>query len=257
VRRLVAIALLLVLPACGAASRAEYAASSPSTVTRASDDYYQDEAGAAGVSYGGVEERNADVPAQYAQNQQTAAQESATDAIAQPLLIYTADLTVAVHHVTAKQDRVEAIASELGGHLSQRTNDTIVIRIPARAFDGAMAQIQALGDVLSRNIQVQDVSEEFRDTETRIQTLEAMRRRLEELLRQANNVEAALAVEQQLERITVELERLRGRLRFLADRVAFSTITVRFSERTETREPQFRLPFPWLDSLGLQRLLQL
>ena len=255
-RRLVAIALLLVLPACGAASRAEYAASSPSTDTRASDDYYRDEAGA-GVSYGGVEERGADAPAQYAQNQQTAAQETATDATAQPLLIYTADLTVAVHHVTAKQDRVEAIASELGGHLSQRTNDTIVIRIPARAFDGAMAQIQALGDVLSRNIQVQDVSEEFRDTETRIQTLEAMRRRLEELLRQANNVEAALAVEQQLERITVELERLRGRLRFLADRVAFSTITVRFSERTETREPQFRLPFPWLDSLGLQRLLQL
>lgn len=104
-RRLVAIALLLVLPACGAASRAEYAASSPSTVTRASDDQYQYEAGAAGASYGGVEERGADVPAQYAQNRQTAAEESASDATAQPLLIYTADLTVAVHHVTEKQDR--------------------------------------------------------------------------------------------------------------------------------------------------------
>lgn len=250
----------MVLPACGAASHdwSGSSASAPVAVTSPGSGYYRDEAGMAEPGYAGSDDLvETDASTRYAQNQQTGAEETATDATSQPLLIYTADLTVAVHHVTEKQDRVEAIARELGGHLSQRTNDTIVIRVPARAFEGAMAQIQALGDVLSRNIQVQDVSEEFRDTETRIQTLDAMRRRLEELLRQANDVEAALAVQQQLERITVELERLRGRLRFLADRVAFSTITVRFSERTETRAPQFRLPFPWLDNLGLQRLLQL
>ncbi len=250
----------MVLPACGAASHdwSGSSASAPVAVTSPGSGYYRGEAGVAEPGYAGSDDVvETDASTRYAQNQQAGAEETATDATSQPLLIYTADLTVAVHHVTEKQDRVEAIARELGGHLSQRTNDTIVIRVPARAFEGAMAQIQALGDVLSRNIQVQDVSEEFRDTETRIQTLDAMRRRLEELLRQANDVEAALAVQQQLERITVELERLRGRLRFLADRVAFSTITVRFSERTETRVPQFRLPFPWLDNLGLQRLLQL
>lgn len=254
-KRLAAISLLLVLPACGGASYARSSAGAALDASPGAAYYRADDGEAAGGSYR-VEER-AQVPAQYAQSPQTAGEETATDATSQPLLIYTADLAVAVHHVTEKQDRVEAIARELGGHLSRRTDDMIVIRVPARAFEGAMAQIQALGDVLSRNVQVQDVSEEFRDTETRIQTLEAMRRRLEELLRQANDVEAALAVEQQLERITVELERLRGRLRFLADRVAFSTITVRFSERTQAREPRFRLPFPWLDRLGLQRLLQL
>lgn len=183
--------------------------------------------------------------------------EVTTDATSAPLLVYDAHLGLAVHQVSAKQDRVEAIAREAGGFLASRTDDTIIIRVPARAFDRAMAEVQALGDVLTRRVDVQDVTEEFRDIETRIQTLEAMRRRVQQLLERATDVQAALAVEQHLERITVELERLRGRLRFLADRVSFSTITVRFQERAETSEPEFQLPFPWLQQLGLQRLLRL
>jgi hypothetical protein len=209
--------------------------------------------GGEGGAVGGQAEPSQD---QYAQGP-TSGERTASDATSVPLLIYTADLGLAVHQVTDKQDRVEALARDIGGFLASRTNDTIVIRVPAASFQDAMTQIQALGDVLSRNIQVQDVTEEFRDVETRIHTLEAMRRRLEELLRQANDVEAALAVEQQLERITVELERLRGRLRFLGNRVAFSTITVRFQERSDTTEPDFQLPFGWITVLGLQRLMSL
>jgi hypothetical protein len=105
-----------------------------------------------------------------------------------------------------------------------------------------------------------DVSEEFRDLQIRIQNSEAMRDRLEQLLRQANNVEQALQVERELERITELIETMKGRLRFLADRVAYSTITVLFQPRPrETLEDpdSFRLPFPWLDQLGLRNLLNL
>lgn len=192
----------------------------------------------------------------YAQAETGVAQ-SASDATSAPLLIYTAELGMAVHAVTEKQDRVEAIARETGGFLASRTDNTIVVRVPSREFERAMAQIQELGDVLTRRVDVQDVTEEFNDVQTRIQTLEAMRQRVEQLLRSANDVEAALAIEQHLERITVELERLRGRLRFLSNRVAFSTITVRFEERANSAEPAFQLPFPWLRQLGLQRLLSL
>lgn len=198
-------------------------------------------------------------PPQYAQASPEAEppEPTATDATAQALLVYTARLTMAVHEVNENQERVIEIARALGGHLSVRTNETVEIRVPARSFEDAMRQIQELGDVTSRNVEVLDVSEEFRDLETRIHTLEVMRARVEQLLQQAQGVEAALAVEQHLERITVELERLRGRVRYLADRVAFSTITVRFGARTNQTAPTFRLPFSWLQSLGLDSLMSL
>ena len=195
----------------------------------------------------------------YAQNMAQASDDppTATDATSRQLLIYEAHLGLAVHHVVEVQDRVEAMARERGGFLFSRTDDSLVVRVPADAFDGFMDGLQELGDVVSRRIQVQDVTEEFHDVQQRIRTLEAMRARVEQLLSQANDVEDALAVQQHLERITVELEQLLGRLRFLSDRVAYSTITVHFAERSATSAPTFQLPFRWLHSLGLDTLLSL
>ncbi len=182
---------------------------------------------------------------------------TATDATARQLLIYEANLGIAVLHVVEIQDQVEAMARERGGFLATRTDDTIVVRVPADAFEQFLAAIQELGDVVTRHVQVQDVSEEFHDVQQRIHTLEVMRARVEQLLQDADDVQAALAVQQHLEEITVELEQLQGRLRFLSDRVAYSTITVHFAEATPASEPAFRLPFRWLQTLGLDTLLSL
>jgi hypothetical protein len=203
----------------------------------------------------------ADERPRYAQNMTGAADESqpptATDATSRQLLIYEAHLGLAVHHVVEVQDRFEAMARERGGFLRSRTDDSVVVRVPADEFEPFMEAIQELGDVVSRRVQVQDVSEEFHDVQQRIHTLEAMRARVEQLLSEADDVEDALAVQQHLERITVELEQLQGRLRYLSDRVAYSTITVHFAERSAASAPTFQLPFRWLHSLGLDSLLSL
>ncbi|MEO0326593.1 MAG: DUF4349 domain-containing protein [Myxococcota bacterium] len=195
--------------------------------------------------------------ARLAQN--ASASDTATDAVdtSGPLLVYTAVLGLAAYRVQDKIDRVEAIAQERRGFLASRTMDRIVIRVPAAQFEAALAEVQELGDVVTRQVDVQDVGEEFRDVETRIRTLEQMQERLAELLAAADDVQAALAVEQQLERITLQLETLKGRLRFLSDQVAFSTISVRFAERAPQTEPSFELPFPWLRQLGLDPLMRL
>jgi hypothetical protein len=182
---------------------------------------------------------------------------TASDATGGSQLIYRAELSMAVHRVTEKQDAVEALARQLGGFLASRRTQEIVIRVPAPEFQNALGHIQELGDVVDRDIEVQDVSEEFIDLELRIRTLEAMQARVQQLLVQARDVQAALAVEESLERITVELERLRGRLRFLSDRVAYSTITVRFREHDSSGEPSFWLPFHWVHMLGADTLMEL
>ena len=141
-----------------------------------------------------------------------------------------------------------------------QSDDRLVVRVPAPRFHAALDEVQRAGDVEHREVQAQDVSEQFHDVEIRIRNLEAMRARVEALLQQARTVEEALQIEQQLARITEELELMRGRQRFLADRIAFSTITVIFRPRPRESLDQpevFELPFGWLDELGLSNLLDL
>jgi len=199
---------------------------------------------------------------QGAQAGQPTPPQTATDAPTEggPLLIYTAELYLSVFEVQQTQRAVIQIATELRGFLSYQDDQKVIIRIPAATFRDALTRIEAVGDVTHRNIQAMDVSEEFRDLNIRLRNAEAVRDRLEALLAQARNVAEALQVQNELARVTEEIERMKGRLRFLQDRLAFSTITVLFQPRPTDNigEPdRFRLPFPWLDELGLPNLLNL
>lgn len=183
---------------------------------------------------------------------------TATDAIAGPLLIYTARLSLGVYEAAKSLDTVEALARQAGGYLVVRDDTTITVRIPAARFDETLAKMTALGDVLTRNVEVRDVTEEYYDLETRLRNQEVVLRRLHELLLRASTVEDALKVEAELARVATEVEQLKGRLKLLRELVAYSTITVTFAPTaTESVGSRVALPFPWLGSLGLGNLLSL
>ena len=184
----------------------------------------------------------------------------ADDAQRGPLLIYQATLHLSVFEVEATQRSVIGIAQDLGGFLARQSDQQVVIRVPAGKFRDALARIEETGDVLHRNVEALDVSEEFRDVQIRLRNAEVVRDRLAALMAQARNVEEALAVQGELERITGVIEQLKGRLQYLGDRIAYSTITVFFqpAATATTDQPDvFRLPFPWLDELSLRSLLNL
>jgi hypothetical protein len=176
-----------------------------------------------------------------------------------PLLVYTAQITVAVFEVAASLTQVEALGRELGGFLARRDDNAITIRIPAARFDEAMKRLEAVGDTLHRNVTAEDVTEEFRDLEVRLRSAHAVQERLTQLLAKAVKVEESVMIERELDRVTGEIDRIEGRMKFLRDRAAFSTITVTFASKAKESVGQgpFRLPSPWLQQLGLGRLLQL
>ncbi len=175
-----------------------------------------------------------------------------------PLLIYDANLTLAVFETARVIDTIEKLATESGGYLVQRGDRHISVRVPSKAFQPALSRIGTLGDELHREVNVHDVTEEYSDLEIRLQNARAVRVRLEELLRRADKVEDALAVQRELERVTENIERMLGRLRLLRELVAFSTISVQFEARpSDVVESRVSLPFPWLRELGLPGLLDL
>jgi hypothetical protein len=173
------------------------------------------------------------------------------------LMVYSAQLTLAVYKVDESLASVEKIAREHGGFVAKRQDREIVVRVPRAKFQNVVSGIDKVGDVLHRAIEAVDVTEEHVDLEIRIKNARAMQARLKELLAKAN-VKEALEIEKEMHRVTGELELLEGKLKVLRDKIAYSTIAVSFQDRAPSGIAMTpRLPFPWLANLGLPSLLSL
>lgn len=183
-----------------------------------------------------------------------------------PMLVYTADIDLQTERerVVATLDRVIETATAMGGYLLRRTDNSVQVRIPSARFRESLRVVEDFGEVMHRSVAAQDVSEEYRDLEVRLQNLRAVRRRLEEFLARAGSMTDALQVERELERVTREIDTIEGRLRFLSTRVAFSLVTVNVTPRSAVTVasgppiPPRRaidLPVEWFRRIGLERLL--
>lgn len=176
---------------------------------------------------------------------------------AAPVLIYEAQLEMAVHKVDEIQVQAVAIATELGGFLAEQADrERLVLRVPAQQFYPTLKRLEQLGEVARRFVKAQDVGDRVRDLQTRLRNAEAVRERLAALLVKAADVKQSLEVEHELDRITERIELLKGELKALGDKVAYSTIVMTFQiKESESLEYDVHLPFEWLQRLGLQPLL--
>lgn len=160
-----------------------------------------------------------------------------------PQIVQTSSVRLSVQRDRFDEtvDEARSIAAGLGGFVvsssaSQGTSQrlvrgTLVLRIPARSYAEAMKALASLGRVESRRENGQDVSQEYVDLRARTRQLQAVESQLLELLDRANTVGAALAVQQQLSQVQLDLEQARGRVQYLDDQVAFSTISLDLHER--------------------------
>ena len=177
----------------------------------------------------------------------------------QRVVVYNAGFRIVAQSIEDALKRTEQIANETGGYVQEIKRDAITIRVPVQKYPSAVERVEALGQVADRQLQAQDVTEEYVDLEARLNNARNIRKRLEALLEKATTVEATLAVEKELGRVTEEIERLEAKLELLKNRVAYSTITVQFervARQTELIRGYQQLPFAWLRELDPNRLWQ-
>lgn len=156
-------------------------------------------------------------------------------------VIYTADLVVRVDDVEAAAERARDLATEADGYVAQQSADleegrhiTITLRVPVAAFDDVLGGLTGLGEVLQRELDAQDVTDQVVDLEVRIANTEVSAQRLRELLAEADGVPNLLAIETELTNRETQIEQMKGQLQVLRDQVDLSTVTVRFTEERET-----------------------
>jgi hypothetical protein len=152
-------------------------------------------------------------------------------------LIKNGSIVFEVSDTETTQKELVRLTAEAGGYVSSESQNSYsgaprfeqTIRVPADKLDDFILKIEGLAKkVDQKNINTQDVTEEFIDVETRLKTKKELEARYRELLKQANKVDDILAIETQLGNVRGEIESMEGRLTYLKNQVSFSTLTVTF-----------------------------
>ena len=114
--------------------------------------------------------------------------------------------------------------------------------IKAKSFEDAMNSTGDFGELLSRSISTEDVSENYYDLETRLETRRILQAKLESYLENAKTITDLLEIERQLNDVTSELESMEKQFRRLSNQIDFSTISISCRLPANTTEAGFETP---------------
>ncbi|HEX2850808.1 MAG TPA: DUF4349 domain-containing protein [Acidimicrobiales bacterium] len=165
------------------------------------------------------------------------------DAVSQVVgdqVVKTAELRIDLRrgtYASAFSD-VATIASSAGGFVASSTTAdddgahaaSMVVRVPAAAFDDARRALAKLGTVRSESLKGDDVGAQIADIDARVRNLTAQAEALRALMQRATSVADTMAVQQQLFAVQQQIEQLTAQNARLADQVRLSTITVSIAE---------------------------
>lgn len=125
------------------------------------------------------------------------------------------------------------IASQNESNSEYSIDQTIEVRIPSKDFTAFLKDIDKQSAHFDhKNINTQDVTEEYIDVEARIKTKKELEARYLEILKKANSVKEMMEVEAQLNQVRAEIESIEGRLKYLQNQTSFSTLTINFYQLT-------------------------
>ena len=182
----------------------------------------------------------------FQQNDNAVANGSGADTPQERKLIRNGNITLEVQNLSAAETAAERWAKEFGGYIASSStspkNAYFTVRIPSSNFDAAMETAGTFGTVKNRGVYTEDVSEQFYDTKTRLETRKVLRDKLNSYLRQATNMQDILKIERELNSVQSEIESMEGRLKRLNDQIDFSTISISFVLPYATTDQGFEFP---------------
>ncbi len=155
------------------------------------------------------------------------------------MIIYNGNLDMVVIDTNQAQQDIVDLVEGMEGYIVNVSSQAyggglmniyLTVRVPATAFNAAMSDIRDLAlEVNQESVSSQDVTQEYVDLESRLRALEVKAIRLEELMEEAEDTEAVLAVYHELSQTQQEIEQTKGRMRYLERSSAMATIEVRLT----------------------------
>jgi len=161
-------------------------------------------------------------------------------AVTERLIIRTGRISMVVEDTRATRTAIEGMVAQMaaqgafvvsgdeyGGTGGAQPHITMSIRVPATQFGQTMDWLAEMAvEVTNRNESAQDVTEEYVDLEARLESLEAARQRLLQIMEEARSTKDLLEAEQQLTQREAEIESIKGRMKYLSQSAQLSSIWI-------------------------------
>ena len=161
-------------------------------------------------------------------------------------IIKTGSLSYEVKNLSETEEKIAAWLEGFGGYIADtwtnRNNMNVTVKVPSSSFEDAMNSTGDFGELLSRSISTEDVSENYYDLETRLETRKILQEKLESYLAGAKSISDLLEIERQLNDVTSELESMEKQFRRLSNQIDFSTISISCRLPANTTEAGFETP---------------
>jgi len=151
----------------------------------------------------------------------------------QRMVIYNASIELAVKNADTVNANLTRITAKYNGYVLTLGNNRSVIRVKPASLKPAVDEACKLGKLKYKNIYGDDVTEDYSDSQIRLDNAKKARQRYLELLAKAENVQAALMVEKELERLNKEIDSLEGKIKRLEHLSDFSTIIVSMQKKVK------------------------
>ncbi|SEB41718.1 DUF4349 domain-containing protein [Paenibacillus sp. GP183] len=183
-------------------------------------------------------------------------------------LIYKANLVMPVKDYSAAQTQLRDLVALSGAYILQFSESTnsgekggsFTIKVAANGFVPLLDGLEKISPSYQRNVQGQDVTEEYVDLSSRLKAKQVVETRLLAFMDKATKTDELLAFSNELAKVQGEIEQIKGRMRYLDQNVSYSTVELRMYQQTGSKPPfdpnkgialSDRLQNAWIASLNV------
>jgi uncharacterized coiled-coil protein SlyX len=154
------------------------------------------------------------------------------------MVVETSTLSLLVKDVRQSQNDITAKTEELGGYMVSSQvyspegaeNGVVTVRVPSENGKQAIAYFRSIGvKVVSENLVGQDVTDQYTDIKSRMETLETAKAKLEAILEKATVVTDILSAQREIINVQSQIDLLKGRVDYLEKTSQSVKITVSLS----------------------------
>lgn len=142
--------------------------------------------------------------------------------------ILTADISLEVPDLNETEVSLKKIVADFEGWIDRSSmyenSMSLTLRVPAERLDSFLLKSGELGELKSRSISADDVTDYYFDTETRLETLRVLQEKYSEYLKTAKNMEDIIAIERELNNTISEIESMERTMRRLDGQITYAAV---------------------------------
>ena len=157
-------------------------------------------------------------------------------------IIRTASLTINTKRFAEDLEAIRNLCRTTGGWIASSKESanynglmtaSLTLRIPSPKLDEFLSGTGKIGRTTVREESSEDVTESYRDTQTRLETQKKLMERLQTLVTDAADLSDVLELEEKIADTQYQIDRLQGQLQTTDRKVEYATVSLTLREERE------------------------